>query len=285
MEAGLQIGICSFSFHRMLAEGKQDIFQFIRDCKALGCTQLDPWNAHLAEVQEGEKVIFAGRNPGSSGYLSAADSDYIYRVRQAADDAEIPFGCIAVDGAHIYDADHDVRRQNRERAYRWLEVAQMLGADTVRIDAGGTEDLPDEQLETIVDGYSDLVPRAREMGIRVIFENHWGATVVPENVIRIHDANPGLGLLLDTHNWKPDRRKEGRAQCAERATAVHVKTFQFDGEGNEVTPGEDVSEAIQVLIRAGYKGVWGIESVPADGDELGAAAKTIELIKREVSKA
>jgi sugar phosphate isomerase/epimerase len=285
MAADLPIGICSFSFHRLLAAGKQDIFQFIRDCKELGCTQLDPWNAHLAEVQEGDKVIFAGRNPSSSGYLSAADGDYIDQVRAAADQAELPFGCVAVDGAHIYDPDPEVRKQNRERAYRWLEVSNKLGASMVRIDTGGSEELTDEELEVIVDGYKDLIPRAGELGLNVLFENHWGATVIPENVIKVLDAAPGLGLLFDSHNWKPERRKEARSMCAARAKAVHIKTFAFDEQGNETTADEGVAEAIDKLIEVGYEGVWGIESVPTNGDEIAAARDTIALIKRKVAQA
>src|SRR5881275_2916550 len=69
----LEISICSYSFHRLLAAGKQDIFKYISDCAELGCTQLDPWNAHLANLQEGDAV------------LSAADADYIAKVEEAAD--------------------------------------------------------------------------------------------------------------------------------------------------------------------------------------------------------
>src|ERR1051325_10413697 len=101
----MDYGICSFSFHRLLAAGKQDIFRYITDCKELGCTQLDPWNAHLAEIQSGDSVIHAGHNPSESTWLSAVDNDYIASVRAAADTAGLLFGCIAVDGAHIYEED------------------------------------------------------------------------------------------------------------------------------------------------------------------------------------
>ena len=44
----MELSICSYSFHRLLAAGKQDIVRYIADCKELGCTQLDPWNGHLS---------------------------------------------------------------------------------------------------------------------------------------------------------------------------------------------------------------------------------------------
>src|SRR5437764_11451702 len=76
---GMQIGICSYSFHRLLAAGKQDVFRFITVCKELGCTQLDPWNAHLSAFKDGEAVLHAGHNPSESHHLTAMDEGYIDR--------------------------------------------------------------------------------------------------------------------------------------------------------------------------------------------------------------
>src|SRR2546423_10744944 len=112
----LQLAICSFSFHRLLAAGKQDIFKFITDCKELGCTQLDPWNAHLSVIRSGDAVLQAGRNPGKSNLLTAADEQYIDQVKQTAEDANMPWGTIAVDGAHIYEPTAEKRQMNRARA-------------------------------------------------------------------------------------------------------------------------------------------------------------------------
>jgi hypothetical protein len=92
----------------------------------------------------------------------------------------------------------------------------------------------------------------------------------------------GLGLLLDLHNFAPQRRFDGRKLCAPYARAMHVKTFAFDENGNETTEDERVNEGIQVLLDAGYNGVWGVESVPADGDEITGARNTIALFRRLV---
>ena len=278
----LQIGICSFSFHRLLAAGQQDIFQYIKDCKELGCTQLDPWNAHLSPMVEGDKILHAGRNPNDSSHLSAADHDYIAQVKEAGDAVGLPFGCIAVDGAHIYDAKEEARAANRARAYRWIEIAHQLGAKQIRVDSGGSEEMPDEEFAVIKDGYRDIIDRGNSQGVEILFENHWGPTVVPKNCLRLLNEIPGLGMLLDMNNFKPELRPEGRLACAPFAKYIHLKTFEWDEEGNE-TSDQDCVKALQILKDAGYNGCWGVESVPRDGDEIEGARKTIALIRRVVA--
>jgi sugar phosphate isomerase/epimerase len=278
----MEIGICSYSFHRLLAAGKQDMFQYINDCKALGCTQLDPWNAHLADIKKGDEVLHAGSNPHASDHLSAEDDAYILKVKEAAEAAGLPFGCIAVDGAHIYDAKSESRAANRARAYRWLDVAHKLGAKQVRIDAGGPEEMPADVYAIIKEGFEDIIAYAKPLGVEIVTENHWGPTRLPENCLKLIHEIDGLGLLLDMHNFRADLRDAGRRQCAPFARAIHLKTFAWDENGNEITEDEKAEEALHILKDAGYNGVWGVESVPKDGDEIEGARKTIALMRRVV---
>lgn len=277
----MQISICSFSFHRLLAAGKQDIFQYIRDCADLGCTQLDPWNAHLSAIDDGSQVVHAGSNPDQSHHLTALDDDYLTQVANAAEQAGLPFGCIAVDGAHIYEEDEDARQRNRAKAYRWIEIAGKLGAKQIRIDAGGPEQWTDRIFEITVEGYQDVIRKASEHGVQVIVENHWGPTIHPDNVVRLMEALPDLGLLLDSWNWARGKQAEGWLKCAPYATVTHIKTFHFTKNGDELT--QNIHAFCQLLLENGFSGCWGVESVPADGNEIEAARRTIELIKRSVA--
>ena len=276
----MELSICSYSFHRLLEAGQQDVFQYISDCHALGCTQLDLWNGHLPSLLDD-----GARPPSSftaeSAQLSAAELDYLARIKEAADAAGLPFGCLAVDGAHIYEDSPESRRAQQIKAHRWLNIAEQLSAQQIRIDSGGPPDMSQEVLDLIATGYKDLIPRAREKGIEVVIENHWGASRIPENVVRILEAVPELGLLFDTGNWPEDKRETGWTQCARYARATHIKTFAFDAEGNETTV--DIPRAIRILQEAGYQGSWGIESVPRQGDEVEAAKKSVALVRRVLS--
>ncbi len=277
----LNIGICSFSFHRTCASGAMDFAGIARTCKELGCTQLDPWNAHLGSAS-GAASLRAGRTP-QDARLGLPGPGEVEAAQRAAQAVGLGFGCIAVDGAHIVDADAAVARDNRERARAWIGIARQLGAQSVRIDAGGPEELSDAQLAAIRDGYRELIELAGGHGVRVIMENHWGPSQIPENVVRILEAVPGLGLLFDTHNWKKGLQREGWERCARFAEVVHVKTFTFDAAGEEATV--DLKPAFALLGDHAFAGSWCVESVPADGDEVRAARDTIALIRRHARPA
>jgi len=286
VEPSIELSICSYSFHRLLAAGKQDVFRYIIDCKELGATQLDPWDEHLSPLKRSEKV-WRGEADPRDVRLSPQDEAYLDQVRRAASDAGLPFGCIAVDGAHIYEPTASARRANRSAAYGWLEVAARLGARQVRIDAGGPEDMPADAFQIIVEGYQDLVALGREKGqpgqpIEILMENHWGPSRTPENVVRIIEAVDGLGLLFDTNNWASGMQERGWEMCARYASATHIKTFSFDEEGTD--PSVDIPKAMRILMNAGYRGCWGVESCPRDGDEYEGVRKTIALIRRIISE-
>jgi sugar phosphate isomerase/epimerase len=273
----MELSICSYSFHHLLEAGQQDVFQYISDCHALGCTQLDLWNGHLPSLLDDKE-----RSPSSftSEYaqLSAAEVEYLARIKATADKAGLPFGCLAVDGAHIYESSLEGRQAQQIKADRWLNIAKQLSVQQIRIDSGGTPEMPEDMLEVIVAGYNDLIQRAGEKGMELVMENHWGASRIPENVVRIMEAVPGLGLLFDTGNWPEEMRETGWTRCARYARATHLKTFAFDAEGNETTV--DIPRAMHILQEAGYQGSWGIESVPREGDEIEAAKKSVALVRR-----
>ena len=254
----MDYSICSYSFHRTVAAGEMDIFSYITWNKENGFTQLDPWMKHL-----------------ETGY---EDDAFLDRVKVAAAAVDLPFGCIAVDGGHVYEATPEERAQRRTVAKRWIDICAYLGAPQVRLDSGGPEELTDEIFAIIVEGFNDLVAYGRTRGVEVIMENHWGASKHADNVVRILDAVDGLGLLFDTNNWAEGTAEAAWPKCAPYARLTHVKTWEFDDAGND--PTVDIPKAMRILLDSGYAGTWGIESSPIDGDEIGCALKTLALMKR-----
>ncbi len=276
----MKFSVASYSFHRELESGRQDMFKYITDCKALGCTQLDPWNGHLVPLIIEDEQIRASNNPAQATF-SPAGLDYVARVKVAADIVGLPFGCLAADGSHVWEPTMEARVANRACAYRWLDVARRLGAESMRTDTGGKPELPDDMFEIIGDGLQDIVNHGRAAGVRVSIENHWGASNIPKNVIRVLDAVDGLTLLFDSRNWAKGTREEGWQLGVSRAKDVHIDLFRT--QENSQTLEEDLARLIKMLVKAGYNGCWGIESLPSDDDEYGAVRKSMAFIEKVVA--
>ena len=276
----MNFSVASYSFHRLLEVGEQDMFKYITISKKLGCTHLDPWNGHLEPLIKESNEFKSGRNALRESF-SPGSLDYAHRVREAVDEAGLPVACLAIDDAHIWEESPAARDINRRAAYRWLEIAEILGAQNVRLDTGGTPDMPSDQFDIIVAGYKDLIAHARARGMGVILENHWGASNVPANVLRILHAVPELNLLFDSSNWAKGTQEKGWATCPQYAKSVHIKTRAFDEAGND--PTSDVPRVIRLLVEAGYDGVWGVESV-APGDEIANAKKSLQLVQRVLAE-
>ncbi len=276
----MQFSIASYSFHRELASGRQDMFKYITDCKELGCSQLDPWNSHLAPLVVEDEQIRASSNPTQTTF-SQAGLEYVARVKAAADAVGLPFGCVAADGSHVWEPTEEARAANHACAYRWLDVAHRLGAESMRTDTGGKPELPDDMFKIIVDGLQDTVNKGRELGVRVSIENHWGASNIPKNVIRVLDAVDGLTLLFDSRNWAKGMREEGWQVGVPRAKDVHIDLFRT--QENPETLEADLTRLIKMLVKSGYNGCWGIESIPSDDDEYGAIRKSMAFIEKTIT--
>ena len=267
----MNISIFSYSFHRTLAAGKQDIFKFITDCQELGISNLELWSGHFDD------------GSGQPKNYPPQDSAYIQQVKQALSDAGASLGCIGADAAHIYDEDPAVTAANRERAYQWIDIAAELGSAQIRIDSGPrAEEWTEEVFAKVVAGYQDVIARAQEKGVQIIIENHWGPSKHPEHLVKLLKAVDGLGFLFDTNNWAEGKREQGWEMCAKYTNALHIKTFSFDEAGND--PSVDLRKALHLVRDTGYDGMWGIESTPTDGDEYTAVKKTIALLERILSE-
>jgi len=272
----MKFSICSYSFHRQLAAGTQDIFKYIKDCQSLGCSALDPWMAHLAPIQSACAAFRTKENPlAADSFLTSDEIRYLSEVRRAAELANLPIESVAVDGGHVIGNDAAETNANRAIAYRWLDAAAILGAKYVRLDCGlrTQSDFSDADLTTLQSGYKLLISRARPRGITIVIENHMGPSKYAAPLKKLLDNVPGLGLLWDSHNWAPGERTKGRELLAPHATTTHIKAFQYDPTGND--PTEDLPHAIHCLKSNHYQNTWGIESTPKELDEYEAAHKLL----------
>jgi sugar phosphate isomerase/epimerase len=222
----VNVAIASYAFHGLLREKQIDLFGYLESARyRYGLDTADIWN----------------------GMLTGTDDDYLVKVRDALGERELALVNLCVDGAHIWEDDPAVREQHYRNALAHLNAAEVLGANTVRIDAGvRAETFTEEQFDWIVKRYREYARRAHDNGYVVGPENHWGAEVIPANMVRICEAvdHPAFGVLLHF------RGDEGDRVMAPWAMHTHIS---WDITENCLL------ESMTMLRDAGYRGCWSVE--------------------------
>jgi sugar phosphate isomerase/epimerase len=158
-----------------------------------------------------------------------------------------------IDEAHVWDPDPEVRERSYQVLLRHLDVAEALGASTVRIDFGSREsEMSEEQFDVLVRRYGEFARRAADNGYRVGPETHFGPSLVVANMKRVLDAvdNPAYGILLHIGHWAPGQEDAGDKWAAPHAMHTHVDA--------RITS-TCLTEKMNLLIDSGYQGYWGVE--------------------------
>lgn len=230
----MKVSIASYAFHGLLRAEKMDVYGYLESCRyRYGLDTADIWNRMLVSTED----------------------DYLEKVKDALAERELTLVNLCVDGAHVWEDDAETRECNRRDALAHLRAAEVLGAKTVRIDAGGGHDdeaFTDEQFEFVVKSYKEYAQRAYDNGYMVGPENHWGPEKVPANMLRICEAvgSPAFGVLLHIGGWRgPD------AERGDELIASHVMHTHISWNITESC----LEEKMAMLRDVGYEGCWGVE--------------------------
>ena len=224
----MRVSLMSYTFNPMTRAGTMDCFGYLEAVRyRYGLRTADLWNRTLVSIEP----------------------EYLAQVKAGLAERELELVNLAVDGAHIWEDDPDRREANYRNALAHLEAGEILGARTVRIDAGGAHDartFTTEQMDLIVKRYREFAHRASQGGYRVGPENHWGPEVVPQNMVAICKAvdHPAFGVLLHFRGDPGDR------EMAPWAMHTHLAW--------QITEGP-LEASMGMLRDAGYQGYWGIE--------------------------
>lgn len=230
----MRISVISYALNQLTKAGTMNVFGYLESCRyRYDLRAADIWN----------------------GTLESLDNDYLAKVKDGLDERGLALACLAVDGAHIWEDDPDQRAAHHRNALAHLAAAEVLGAKTVRIDAGGgRQDLAwtAEQFDEIVTRYREYAQRAADQGYHLGPENHWGPEVVPANVKKLCEAvdSPAFGVLLHAGRWRGDGADQGDAMVAPWVMHTHLGPTLSDSE---------LAETMQMLRDGGYGGYYGAE--------------------------
>jgi sugar phosphate isomerase/epimerase len=255
----MKISVATYSFHGLHADNLMDGFGCLETIRyRYGLHAVDLWNGSLGP----DGLVL---NPGFQN-----------KVKEALESREMVMPNYHVDGCHVWWDTAAERAEAREKALAHLAAAHAMGAQTVRIDAGGTGfEWSDEQFEVIATTMREYAEFGHARGMRVGPESHWGPELVPDNMERLAKAvdHPGWGILLHCGHWEQATAAEGDRRLAPWAMATHV---------DQKTTETRLREAITILLDAGYDGYWGVEH-HTGRNEYHEVACQVAAVRRELA--
>ena len=202
-------------------------------------------------------------------FSKAGDHDYWNAFKIQCQQLGVQVGIIMCDAlGDLGHADENTRNAVVKNHYAWVDIAQMLGAHSIRVNASGQGNAA-ELAANATDGLAKLAAYGETKGVNIVVENHGGYSSNGQWLAAVIRAvnSPYCGTLPDFGNFciegspadcitQYDRYK-GVAELAPLAKGLSAKAYDFDNEGNETTI--DFFRMMQIASDAGYKGHVGIE--------------------------
>jgi sugar phosphate isomerase/epimerase len=253
-ESANNFAVMSYSFHGLLSVGAMDIFGYMETVRyRYNLQTADIWN----------------------GFLKSYDDAYLKLVKQNLDERGLTVVNLCCDYCCAWDNNPDIREKNEKVAWDCLRAAEILGAKTIRMDAGPHDDVfSDEQLEIITKKYRAYCKRANELGAKLGPENHWGASRNPVELRKLIDAvaMDNFGVLLHLNGWNSGDVDENDRAFIRDAFHMHIPFEQCVMAERIIPP----------LMEIGYSGCWTVESHKGF-NEYNNVAFQLAQIKRVVA--
>jgi sugar phosphate isomerase/epimerase len=259
-----RISILSYSFLGLYRSGQMDIFGYLESCRhRYGLDAANIWN----------------------GMLTSMDEDYLKKVREALDERDLKLCVLTTDSTHVWDPDPALRAKNKANTLAHLNAARILGAEFMRVDAGGSASgdrtspaskaWSTEAFDGIVAGYKEYAKYAADHGFKVGPENHWGAEGIWPNMQKLYKAiapHPGFGLSVHMSQWQgtPAEKAQADAESAPWVVAVHMDNDTCNGP---------LAEKMSLLRNAGYKGWYVVENHSNQRNEYAMTAIQVAQVR------
>ncbi len=214
-------------------------------------------------------------------YFPSWDKAYLDKVHDSFKANDRVITCLIMEG-NLATRNEAARRRQIELNTSKLKAAAYLGAPVVRMNLGGVgrgEDNLKQGVDRCVAAFKEMLPLARDLGVRITIENHGGVTGSLAGILAvIHQTDPKwVGSLLDFGNPPVGHDPEIFKQLAPLAYHTHAKLEDFKPDGEATN--SDYGALLGILKENHYAGAVSIEW-EGRGDAVTGVKKTRDLIRK-----
>ena len=214
----MKFAVTIYSFNKYLTDGKITPEECIEKAKEMGFDAIEMTN--IAFDKQDDKIAFAKV------------------LRKKADEVGLPISNLAVPANLLED-------DAVEKLKKWVDVAEILGAPTMRHDIcfSGLKQYEGyaNRLSYFADSCREVTEYAKQKGIKTMTENHGFISQDSDRVEALINAvaNENFGMLIDMGNFlcADENPINAVGRCAKYAFYVHAKDFIVKS-GDGFDPGE-----------------------------------------------
>jgi sugar phosphate isomerase/epimerase len=229
--------------------------------------------------------------------MDAEDNEYLQNLKRRALVNGLDLCGLSTHQGFV-TPDKRTRDVNVGHTLHLIELAYRLGIPIIRVNTGrwGTTKSFDELMKNrgeeppregyteedgfgwVIESLGACLKRARECGVILGLENHWGLSRTPEGLMRIVNAldSPWLQVVMDTGNFLEDPYDKLEMIAAK---TVYVQAKTYFGGGTWYTLDLDYARIAAILRRHGFAGYVALEFEGQEKWET-AVPKSLALLRR-----
>ena len=255
-----EIGLAQWSFNRAITSGEMDNLDFVKVAKK----KFD------INVVEYVNQFF---------FNKAKDKNYLKEMLNISDDLGVKNYLIMIDDeGDLGDNNKHKRLLAIENHKKWVEAANILGCDHIRVNAQGFGSEV-EVAKNATESLSVLGQFSKPFNIDIIVENHGGYSSNAKWLVDVikNTNQTNVGTLPDFGNFCVKSKKNelsdwgsssegcdyeydrylGVEEMMPFARSVSAKSYEFDDEGNSIEI--DYYKMLKIIKEFGYNGYISIE--------------------------
>jgi len=212
-------------------------------------------------------------------YFKSWDKDYLDKILESFKAADRRITALIMEG-NLATANEDKRKKQIESNTAKLKAAGYLGVPVVRMNLGGVdkgEDNLKEGVDRCVAAFKEMLPLAKDLGIRITIENHGGVSGSIDGILGvIKGTDPvWVGSNLDFGNPPVGHKPEVFEKLVPHAYHTHAKLADFKEDGEATN--SDYGKLLGILKAAKYAGAVSVEW-EGKGEAVQGIKRTRDLI-------